>query len=188
MAGTDFAVRPLRQNDLEEWLRLRKVLWDANDDDDHRTEMLDILRHPDSQLVMVADDGNAKLVGFLEASIRPFAEDCETDHIGYVEGWFVEGPHRRKGQRRLDRHDGGRHVREHFHQLADAHRRKVTAEQFGRRRLRVAQGSLSVHQARDLLRGGTGSGRPSTPTTRPSSGRRAAIRKRAWSSCSSCTR
>ena len=97
MAGTDFAVRPLRENDLEEWLRLRMVLWDVNADEDHRTEMLDILRHPDSQLVLVADDGNGKLVGFLEASIRPFAEDCETDHVGYVEGWFVEAPNRQKG-------------------------------------------------------------------------------------------
>lgn len=97
MAPTDFAVRALRETDLEEWLRMRKVLWDGNDDFDHRTEMLDILGHPDTQLVLVADDGKGRLIGFLEASIRPFAEDCETDHVGYVEGWYVEGPHRRNG-------------------------------------------------------------------------------------------
>ena len=97
MAATDFAVRPLRESDLEEWLRLRKLLWDGNDEQDHRSEMLDILSHPETQLVMVADDGNGRLAGFLEASIRPFAEDCETDHVGYVEGWFVEDPHRRRG-------------------------------------------------------------------------------------------
>jgi len=97
MAGTDFAVRPLDERDLEEWLRLRKLLWDANDDEEHRTEMLDILAHPESQLVLVAEGGDDKVLGFLEASIRPFAEDCETDHVGYIEGWFVESDHRRKG-------------------------------------------------------------------------------------------
>ncbi len=57
--------------------------------------MLEILGHPETQLVLVANDGNGKTVGFLEASIRAFAEDCETDHVGYIEGWFVEGEHRR---------------------------------------------------------------------------------------------
>ena len=38
-----------------------------------------------------------KLVAFLEASIRPFVEDCETDHVGYLEGWFVESDYRQMG-------------------------------------------------------------------------------------------
>ena len=97
MAGTEYAVRPLRETDLNEWLRLRRLLWDENENEDHRSEMLDIIRHPESQLVLVADDGSGKLIGFLEASIRPFVEDCETDHVGYLEGWFVESEHRRKG-------------------------------------------------------------------------------------------
>lgn len=97
MAETDFAVRPLREQDLDEWLRLRKMLWDENDAEEHRSEMLDILGHADTQLVLVADRGDGKLIGFLEASIRPFVEDCETDHVGYLEGWFVEPDERRKG-------------------------------------------------------------------------------------------
>jgi aminoglycoside 6'-N-acetyltransferase I len=94
MTETSPAVRPLRESDLNEWFRLRKLLWDANADDDHKDEMLDIIDHPDSQLILVADAGNGRLVGFLEASIRPFVEDCETDHVGYLEGWYVE-PHER---------------------------------------------------------------------------------------------
>lgn len=97
MAETDFAVRQLREQDLNEWLRLRKLLWDENDDADHRSEMLDILGHPESQLVVVAETESGKLIGFLEASIRPFVEDCETDHVGYLEGWFVDPDHRRSG-------------------------------------------------------------------------------------------
>ena len=97
MAGTEYAVRPLRETDLNEWLRLRRLLWDENEHEDHRSEMLDIIAHPESQFVVVADDGTGKLIGFVEASIRPFVEDCETDHVGYLEGWFVEAEHRRKG-------------------------------------------------------------------------------------------
>lgn len=37
------------------------------------------------------------LCGFLEASIRPYAEDCETWPVGYVEGWFVDADLRRQG-------------------------------------------------------------------------------------------
>ncbi len=59
--------------------------------------MLDILDHPETQLVLVAEVGSWQVVGFLEASIRRFTGDCKTDQVGYIEGWFVEGPHRRDG-------------------------------------------------------------------------------------------
>jgi len=90
-------VRPLRETDLDNWLRLRKLLWDAIGDDDHKSEMLDILDHQDSQLVLFADAGGGRLVGLLEASIRPYVEDCETDHVGYLEGWYVEPEFRKQG-------------------------------------------------------------------------------------------
>lgn len=97
MPNSSFSVRPVREADLNEWFRLRKLLWDENDDGDHRSEMMDILSHPESQLVLVADSGNGSLIGFLEASIRPFVEDCQTDHVGYLEGWFVDPEHRKNG-------------------------------------------------------------------------------------------
>ncbi len=84
-----YSVRPLREGDLHEWLRLRKLLWDATSEADHKREMVDIVDHPDSQFVLVAEHENGKLIGFLEASIRPFVEDCESDHVGYLEGWYV---------------------------------------------------------------------------------------------------
>src|SRR5687767_6215869 len=96
MTPQQISVRPLRETDLNDWFRLRKMLWDATSDDDHKSEMMDILDHPDSQLVLFADAGG-KLVGFLEASIRPFVEDCDTDHVGYLEGWFVEPELRQNG-------------------------------------------------------------------------------------------
>jgi aminoglycoside 6'-N-acetyltransferase I len=97
MTPEQVTVRPILEDDLDDWFRLRKLLWDATREDDHRTEMIDILDHHESQLVLIAEDGTGRLVGFLEASIRPFVEDCETDHVGYLEGWFVEPELRKSG-------------------------------------------------------------------------------------------
>lgn len=90
-------IRTVRESDLGEWLRLRRLLWDETLEDDHREEMLDIIEHSDTQCVIVADEGNGRLLGFLEASIRPFVEDCATDNVAYLEGWFVEPAYRRRG-------------------------------------------------------------------------------------------
>ena len=97
MQNERFSVRPLRETDLNGWLRLRRSLWDATAEEDHRSEMLDIIEHPDSQLILVAELENGEVVGFLEASIRPFVEDCRTDAVGYLEGWYVEPQYRNSG-------------------------------------------------------------------------------------------
>ncbi len=89
-------IRPLNETDLNEWLRLRKILWDRTPEDDHQAEMVDIVEHPDSQQVFVAEH-DGRLVGFLEVSIRPFVEDCLSDNVGYLEGWFVEAEFRNQG-------------------------------------------------------------------------------------------
>ncbi len=93
----DITIRPLDEQDLNEWLRLRKLLWDAASEEDHRNEMVDIIEHGDTQFVAVADTGDGHLAGFLEASIRPFVEDCQSENVGYLEGWFVDPEYRQHG-------------------------------------------------------------------------------------------
>lgn len=97
MDHRNFTVRPLRESDLSEWLRLRSLLWDEIEVNDHKDEMLGIIDHPETQFVAVADVGQGRLAGFLEASIRSHVEDCETDNVGYLEGWFVDPPYRQIG-------------------------------------------------------------------------------------------
>ena len=97
MSEQNFVIRRVGENDLNEWFRLRKLLWDESSDEEHRNEMLDIYEHTETQLVLAAETAGGKLVGFLEASIRPFVEDCHTDHVGYLEGWFVEPEFRMHG-------------------------------------------------------------------------------------------
>jgi aminoglycoside 6'-N-acetyltransferase I len=97
MTELTFNIRPVRDGDFAQWFRLRKLLWDGSSDSEHREEMIDIIEHTETQLVLVAETAGDRLVGFLEASIRPFVEDCYTDHVGYLEGWFVEPDFRRHG-------------------------------------------------------------------------------------------
>jgi aminoglycoside 6'-N-acetyltransferase I len=97
MTAQKYIVRPLAEADLSEWFRLRNLLWDRLEEEEHKVEMLDIYEHPESQLVLVAEADGGGLIGFLEASVRPFVEDCDTDNVGYLEGWFVEEEYRRKG-------------------------------------------------------------------------------------------
>lgn len=97
MSDQQYSVRPFREDDLSEWFRLRSLLWDETSTGDHQAEMMEILDHADSQFVAVADLGGGKLAGFLEASIRPFVDDCGSENVGYLEGWFVEPAFRRQG-------------------------------------------------------------------------------------------
>ena len=91
MTGKNFRIRPIRESDVNEWFRLRKLLWEGSTDAEHKAEMLDIYEHRETQLVLVAEIENEKLVGFLEASIRPFVEDCHSERVGYRcrvrQGW-----------------------------------------------------------------------------------------------------
>ncbi|HQX57156.1 MAG TPA: GNAT family N-acetyltransferase [Pyrinomonadaceae bacterium] len=97
MNETMISIRPFCEEDLGEWFRLRQLLWDETDQEDHQREMMDILDHRDTQFVVVADNGHGQLAGFLEASIRPFVEDCESENVGYLEGWYVDKAYRRLG-------------------------------------------------------------------------------------------
>ena len=46
--------------------------------------------------VLVADD-YGELLGFAELNIRPYAEGCNTDRVGFLEGWYVMPEARRRG-------------------------------------------------------------------------------------------
>lgn len=96
MTQADITVRPIAETDLNEWFRLRSLLWDETPEEDHKSEMVDIIDHYESQQVFVAESED-RLVGFLEVSIRPFVEDCISDHVGYLEGWYVEKDFRKLG-------------------------------------------------------------------------------------------
>jgi aminoglycoside 6'-N-acetyltransferase I len=52
---------------------------------------------PTLHAVFVCAREGAGLCGFVEVSIRPYAEGCETNRVGYVEGWYVDPDQQRHG-------------------------------------------------------------------------------------------
>jgi aminoglycoside 6'-N-acetyltransferase I len=47
--------------------------------------------------VLIAIAGASDAVGFVELSIRNYAESCTTDRIAYLEGWYVDPAARGRG-------------------------------------------------------------------------------------------
>ena len=88
----------MRPDDRADWERLRHALWPAHPGD-HGREIVEFLAgdsdEPQEVLLACAGDGSA--VGFAELNIRPYAEDCYSGRVAYLEGWYVDEPHRRRG-------------------------------------------------------------------------------------------
>lgn len=83
--------------DRDVWRALRAALWPDMPAEEHET---DIARYfwslPADELCLVAEEEGV-VVGFAELSVRPYADGCATDRVGYLEGWYVAPPWRRRG-------------------------------------------------------------------------------------------
>jgi GNAT superfamily N-acetyltransferase len=98
-------IRPACSGDQAEWLRMRALLWPDCPAHQHADEIRAFFGSDSpgwsepflSVAAFVGVRPSGGLCGFLEASIRPYAEDCQTWPVGYVEGWFVDADLRRQG-------------------------------------------------------------------------------------------
>lgn len=78
---------------------MRHALWPEGSVEEHAGEIEDFFagRSREPLAVLVAEDASGRLLGFAELSIRPYAEGCATDRIGYLEGWYVVPEARKQG-------------------------------------------------------------------------------------------
>ena len=85
--------------DSAAWLAMRTDLWPDDEGTWHAAEIqkyfAGALRMPLEVLIAVDSDG--AILGFAELSIRAYADDCLTENVGYLEGWYVVPSARRKG-------------------------------------------------------------------------------------------
>jgi GNAT superfamily N-acetyltransferase len=101
----EIVIRRPQAGDQAEWSRMRAALWPDSPAEEHAGEVAAFLSgdltgwmaglHAVAAFVAARPGGG--LCGFLEASLRPLAEDCTTHPVGYVEGWYVDPDVRRQG-------------------------------------------------------------------------------------------
>jgi aminoglycoside 6'-N-acetyltransferase I len=96
----NIAIRTARPEDLAEWLRMRRALWDDCPEEQQIQEIQENLVS-DSDQVFLAERAEGQLCGFLEAAIRSRANGCDASPVGYIEGWYVDPDVRRRGVGRL---------------------------------------------------------------------------------------
>lgn len=84
--------------DTADWLRMRCELWPEGSESEHHDEISRFfageLRDPLQTLIAVNSSGAP--LGFVELSIRAYAEECVTDRVAYLEGWYVKPDARRQ--------------------------------------------------------------------------------------------
>ncbi len=90
-------IRYATHDDQSEWLRMRSALWPDCPVGDHRHEMQEQLDDQARYAVFVVERDGGLLGGFLEASLRAYADGCRTSPVGYIEGWYVDADLRQHG-------------------------------------------------------------------------------------------
>jgi aminoglycoside 6'-N-acetyltransferase I len=83
-----FPIRRATYDDKTEWLRMRHGLW-PDAPLEYLALDLDNLLADEDTAVFMAFNENGQPVGFIEVSLRSYAEGCETSPVGYIEAWFV---------------------------------------------------------------------------------------------------
>ena len=91
-------VRPVTVSDEASWLAMRTDLWPGS----KKSHTEDIQRFlagnsREPLQVLLAFDECGIAVGFIELSIRAYAEGCVSDNVAFIEGWYVSPAMRGKG-------------------------------------------------------------------------------------------
>ena len=92
-------VRRAEPSDARDWAELRQALWPAQSPEELAAEADAFFTGRDTLLraVFLALTEAGRPVGFAELSLRPYAEDCKTTPVAFLEGWYVIPSARRQG-------------------------------------------------------------------------------------------
>jgi SAM-dependent methyltransferase/ribosomal protein S18 acetylase RimI-like enzyme len=90
-------VRPVTAADESAWLEMRRELWPGSNDHAQDIKRFFAGQSREPLAVFVAEDSKPRILGFVELSIRAYAEGCRTDRVAFLEGWFVVPEARGRG-------------------------------------------------------------------------------------------
>ena len=96
-------IRAVQASDAGEWLRMRLALWPDSAPEKEAGEIAHFLADPPLPLLptlhaaFVCARPEGGLCGLVEVSIHDSAPGCSSNHIGYLEGWYVDPDYRGQG-------------------------------------------------------------------------------------------
>ena len=88
-------IRPVQPIDRDEWFRMRNSLWPGSPDDQVQ-EIDAFFSRPQDGVTFVVERPDGGLCGFIEVSLRNYAEGCRTSPVPYIEGWYIDEDMRRR--------------------------------------------------------------------------------------------
>jgi aminoglycoside 6'-N-acetyltransferase I len=97
-------IREYEQSDLDNCEKLRMKLW-SRENKAHNEKVTDFDSEGESSdcelgwNIFVAED-KEQLIGFIETSIKKF-DGLVNNHVGYIEGWYIDSNYRNKGLGKL---------------------------------------------------------------------------------------
>ena len=96
------AIRKVNTADFDEWSRMRTLLW-PDTPYSHRSEIELYFagKSHNPSLVFVVENPPGGLCGFLELSIRNYAEGTISAAVPFIEGWYVDVAFQGQGIGRL---------------------------------------------------------------------------------------
>lgn len=102
VAVENLLIRPGEPSDLEELATMCHDLWPDASAEEHAQEFAPVLagqtRGTLPVVILLAIGTGGSGIGFAEVGLRSHANGCDvTRPVGYLEGWYVAPPHRRKG-------------------------------------------------------------------------------------------
>lgn len=89
-------IRPVRDDDTAEWLRMSQALDPSCPREEHEADLRLIRARSDAE-VFVIERPTGGLAGYVEVASRSYADGCATSPVGYVEAWYVDPDVRRSG-------------------------------------------------------------------------------------------
>lgn len=91
-------VRFIESRDRQAWAAMRAAFWPDRDPDllGHQT-LLHFGGAKLAEAVFVSEDVDGDTCGFLELSVRAYAEGCAASPVPFVEAWYVAPGARHKG-------------------------------------------------------------------------------------------
>jgi aminoglycoside 6'-N-acetyltransferase I len=95
-------ILPAVPGDLKSLGKMRNALWPDSSVEHHEEELVPILAGKSPGIMplvyFVAQNTSEEAVGFVEVGLRSTADGCDWAHaVGYIEGWYVAEPYRRRG-------------------------------------------------------------------------------------------